>query len=462
MTSTISNPQTLTPGGDDPSIFDPKEAWYPVFYVEDLDRTKPNSFTLLGEDLVIWWEEKSRSWQVFEDKCPHRLVPLSEGRINEAGLLECPYHGWAFSGSGNCENIPQQPEGGKAETSARACVKSMPAKICQELLFVYPGTSDRAEKVAVPIVDAIEEDKQDWVVLNTFRDLPYDAATLLENVTDASHVPFTHHRTVSNRSTATSMNLKVIESNKEGFKGVWEEGPRKGTLGTQYTNFIAPALIYQDLTSKKFGRTLTVVYATPISKGKCRLFARFPFKFASKIPAFLIKLTPTWYSHLGNNKVLEDDQIFLHYQERYLAAKGGFENFSKAFYLPTKADAYIFELRNWFNNYQADPFPGESLPPLLTKEQLLERYHSHTKKCSSCSKALANIQNLRTFCGIIAAIAWIVAPFIWFEFGASFGLALSSTIVTLILAIAWFGLGKLEERFYLGTEIPPRNLPDRK
>jgi phenylpropionate dioxygenase-like ring-hydroxylating dioxygenase large terminal subunit len=29
---------------------------------------------------------------------------------------------------------------------------------------------------------------------DTWRDVPYDMASLLENVLDASHVPFTHHK----------------------------------------------------------------------------------------------------------------------------------------------------------------------------------------------------------------------------------------------------------------------------
>jgi len=62
-------------------------------YIVDLDRSKPNRFTLLGQDLVIWWDRQAACWRVFEDQCPHRLVPLSEGRIAEDGLLECPYHG---------------------------------------------------------------------------------------------------------------------------------------------------------------------------------------------------------------------------------------------------------------------------------------------------------------------------------------------------------------------------------
>ena len=145
--------------------------------------------------------------------------------------------------------------------------------------------------------------------------------------------------------------------------------------------------MWHDLSSKQFGRTLTVVYATPIRKGECRLFARFPFKFSAKIPRLAIKLTPAWYSHLGQNRVLEDDQIFLHFQERYLEKKGGSEKFAQTFYLPTKADLFVSELRKWVNQYQAEPFLGQSLPPILSSEILLDRYHSHTKNCASCRAA---------------------------------------------------------------------------
>ena len=44
----------------------------------------------------------------FEDRCPHRLAPLSEGRIEPSdGTLFCNYHGWRYDGSGACRGIPQ-------------------------------------------------------------------------------------------------------------------------------------------------------------------------------------------------------------------------------------------------------------------------------------------------------------------------------------------------------------------
>ena len=451
----------MPPGGSDPEHFDFKEAWYPVYYVEDLDQSKLTTFTLLGRDLVIWWEQATQSWRVFEDQCPHRLAPLSQGRIAEDGLLECPYHGWAFSGDGDCERIPQQGEGGTAEVSRRACAVALPTTTRQGLLFVYPGKPENATQTKVPIIEPLEESSDEWICLNTFRDLPYDALTLLENVLDASHVPYTHHRSVGNRANASPVELEVLESGKQGFSGFWQEGPRRGQLGRQDTTFVAPGLMWHDLTSKQFGRTLTVVYATPIRKGECRLFARFPFKFSSKLPSLLIKLTPRWYSHIQQNSVLEDDQIFLHHQERYLEAKGGSTNFTRAFYLPTKADRFVSELRQWVNQYSADPFPEATLPPALPKEKLLDRYYSHTLNCSSCRAALTNIQRFRTGCAVMAAIAGATTPLITLFWGEAVLAAVSTTGI-LALGATWFGLGKLEKRFYQGRDVPLRNLPEKK
>ncbi|MEM7773081.1 MAG: Rieske 2Fe-2S domain-containing protein [Cyanobacteria bacterium P01_A01_bin.37] len=455
-------PETLSAGGPVPEKFDWAEAWYPVHYIEDLDKTHPTRFTLLEQALVIWWDLKADAWRVLADQCPHRLAPLSEGRVNEAGLLECPYHGWAFSGAGTCEHIPQAAPEIEANLSNRACVDSMPTTVHQGLLFVYPGKAENAEQVPIPGIDALEEEPDDWVLLNTFRDLPYDALTLLENVLDASHIPYTHHKTVGKRENAAPMQMDVLESGKQGFKGIWPEGPRKGKLGTQHTTFIAPSLMYHDLTSKQFGRTLTVVYAVPTRKGECRLFARFQFKFSSKLPSFFIKLTPRWYSHIGNNRVLEDDQIFLHIQERMLE-KAGDQPYAQSCYLPTQADRYVMAFRKWISDFDADPFPGQKLPAEWSKPELLDRYHSHTKHCSSCRSALAKIQKLRQELLIISAVIWSGLPLsvaLWGTPSLTTGALLTG--IPLVASSLWLWLGNLKRKFYQGDEVPPRNLPDQK
>lgn len=457
-----SSPDLLPAGGSDPDRFDWQMAWYPVFYVDDLDRTKLTPFTLLGQNLVIWWDQAASTWRAFVDQCPHRLAPLSEGRLNEQGLLECPYHGWAFSGEGNCEVIPQQRAEGQAHTSQRACAKALATCLHQGLLFIFAGNPELAAKTAVPTVDVLDDDSGEWVCLNTFRDIPYDALTLLENVLDSSHIPYTHHRTVGNRANVGPVELEVVQADRQGFKGVWEEGPRRGTLGRQETTFIAPNLMWHDLTSKQFGRTLTVVYATPIRKGYCRLFARFPFKFPSQFPRLAIQLTPRWYSHLGQSRVLEDDQIFLHWQERYLEARGGSEQFTQACYLPTKADRFVAQLRQWVNHYQAESFPDQFLSPALSTELLLDRYHSHTQHCASCRQALKTIQRVRQVAVIIAVIILSLLPLLVLSGLQTLSLGLGLSLLLALAVVLWFGLGQLAKSFYQGNPIPPRNQPEKK
>ena len=370
------------------------EQWWPVAYLQDLDPAQPSRFTLLERDLVIWWDRSGDRWRVFPDVCPHRLVPLSEGRINRDGQLECPYHGWSFDGDGQCRRIPQAEESTRPEGRRSSCA-SLPTATGQGLLFVWTGAPESADQQRLPLVPALEENPDSWTVQDTFRDLPMDAVTLLENVLDVSHVPFTHHKTVGRRDNASPVQAQITREGEDGFEAFWEEGPRKGKLGSQATRFDAPQLMWHDLTAKGFARILTVVYAVPIRRGECRLFARFPFQFQSAVPRLLIGLRPRWLQHIGNHKVLEDDQIFLHWQERVLEQAGGNAEAERAFFLPTSADVYVTALHRWLNGHGGGPFSGQPLPPRLDTAALMDRYRSHTVNCRSCSTALRRIQALR-------------------------------------------------------------------
>ncbi len=77
---------------NDFSQFDFHKHWYPIAVQEFLDPKKPHPVQLLGKDLVIWKDMRSGAWNVFDDACPHRLVPLSEGRVEPDGTILCAYH----------------------------------------------------------------------------------------------------------------------------------------------------------------------------------------------------------------------------------------------------------------------------------------------------------------------------------------------------------------------------------
>ena len=53
-------------GGLDKEKFDWKEAWYPVYLEEDMYKEKPMAVTVLGMNLVIWWDENASNEEALE------------------------------------------------------------------------------------------------------------------------------------------------------------------------------------------------------------------------------------------------------------------------------------------------------------------------------------------------------------------------------------------------------------
>jgi len=129
--------------------------WYPLAAVDDLFADRPNALRVLDREVVAW-RDGGGAWRVAADFCPHRLAPLSEGRVESreggAKTLACPYHGWEFDGAGDCVRIPQlgalagepAPAGASgrdalrpALTSPKSCLTSYPASVEQGLLWVW-------------------------------------------------------------------------------------------------------------------------------------------------------------------------------------------------------------------------------------------------------------------------------------------------------------------------------------
>ena len=428
-----------------------QEQWWPISYLQDLDRTQPSRFTLLETDLVIWWDAADDQWRVFPDICPHRLVPLSEGRINADGQLECPYHGWSFGGDGTCTTIPQAEQSTRSSGRRSSCT-SLPSATGQGLLFVWMGAAEKANRDHLPLIPALDNNPETWTLQDTFRDLPMDAVTLLENVLDVSHVPFTHHRTVGRRENAAPIRASIIREGSDGFEAFWDEGPRRGKLGSQATRFLAPQLMWHDLTAKGFGRILTVVYAVPIRRGECRLFARFPFQFESVLPRLLIGMRPRWLQHIANHKVLEDDQVFLHWQERRLEQAGGSAAATRAFFLPTQADVYVSALHRWLQGHGGEPFVGQPLPVRQERTALMDRYNSHTRHCRSCSRALHWIRRMRP---IAWGLLWAGASLC--GLGQGGGFTMLGLVLSAAAGLALRQISQWEKGLSAGDGIAPRN-----
>jgi phenylpropionate dioxygenase-like ring-hydroxylating dioxygenase large terminal subunit len=67
--------------------------WYPVTWSRRICQ-KPYSFRLLGDGLMCY-REGGKVYAIY-NQCPHRGIPLSEGRQDFPGTWTCGYHGWVY------------------------------------------------------------------------------------------------------------------------------------------------------------------------------------------------------------------------------------------------------------------------------------------------------------------------------------------------------------------------------
>lgn len=384
--------------------------WYPLIPIEDLEPQKPKPITLLGKRLVIWKPTKSETYRVFLDQCPHRLAPLSEGRIEtKTGNLMCSYHGWEFNENGICQRVPQaeNPEI-IAKNKDNFCVISFPVRQQQELLWVWPDqkTAAIAENTPLPLSPQIDAEKG-FVWSNYIRDLEYDWQTLIENVADPSHVPFAHHGVQGNREKARPIPLNIVKSTINLIEVNIERG-----LPTTIT-FEPPCRLEYTIeignTDKKLG---LLVYAIPVSPGKSRIVAQFSRNFAKT----LHRLIPRWWNHIHErNLVLDGDMMLLNQQEYLLQKKQLHESWKTAYKLPTNADKLVIEFRNWFDKYCQGKLPwyevginvSEPAPINDNHGEMLDRYKQHTQHCSSCRTAVKNLERLQI--GLLAYFIIVIS-----------------------------------------------------
>lgn len=80
-----------------------RQHWFPVALSRDVAH-RPRRVLFFGSPVVVGRDRVGRAFTL-EDRCAHRGVPLSEGRITDAGIL-CPYHGWTFDAEGRCTRMP--------------------------------------------------------------------------------------------------------------------------------------------------------------------------------------------------------------------------------------------------------------------------------------------------------------------------------------------------------------------
>jgi phenylpropionate dioxygenase-like ring-hydroxylating dioxygenase large terminal subunit len=165
--------------------------WYVACQSTDL-RERPLARTVLGVPLVLFRGQAGKAAALL-DRCPHRNVPLSLGRVVAGGRLECAYHGWQFENGGRCALIPgllgKQGKDGKEGSEGKE--RRAPAAAVREqdgFVWVWPELDGQpeAEPFSLPAAGP--------AYAQVVREVETGATlhATLENALDVPHTAFLH------------------------------------------------------------------------------------------------------------------------------------------------------------------------------------------------------------------------------------------------------------------------------
>ena len=297
--------------------------WYPTMFSRDLPRDRPVALTLVDRPLVFYRPDGGAALAL-DDRCPHRSVPLSVGRMVD-GRLECRYHGWQFGADGACTHIPTLPA--EAPRPRASCASAAPTVERDGLVWVWPGDPSRANPE--DIVHEPEIGAGSWSVVDMTHEFDLEHGLMIENLLDPSHLPFTHEGTLARRGDAAPLEMQ-LEERPDGFAGV-ARSPRSD-LPMGFT-FRAPCLVRLDLKVRPGWDFIQLQYSVPLARGRMRLLSRMVRNW--------LPWLPDWLTERQSRKILDQDTEMLLGQQRRL------EQGARPWNCPVPADRIAVAYRQW-------------------------------------------------------------------------------------------------------------------
>ncbi len=276
------------------------EQWIPAAFSRDLRRS-PHAVHVADEALVLFRDRDGRA-HALVDRCPHRGVALSRGRVTEDGCLQCPFHGWEFSGDGSCERVPLNPDARRELLSATA----VPAIERGGLVWVY--TSVDAEAPGEPQLPAMLTEAG---LVTRYLEATWSChwTRAMENMLDAPHLPFVHKRTIGRGMPTRAGDRELamtfdIERRPTGMRVRWMiDGARLEPEA--WLEWWRPTGMALNIPTP-FGRNRIHVFCVPGRKGQTRMM----LAAVSELPWYL-KLLPRRPMDWINLLILGEDQRVL-------------------------------------------------------------------------------------------------------------------------------------------------------
>jgi nitrite reductase/ring-hydroxylating ferredoxin subunit len=168
-----------------------RNCWYVAGWSRDVPGDGLVARTILGDPVVLY-RKSDGTIAALEDRCCHRLAPLSRGR-KEGDELRCMYHGLKFAASGKCTEIP-----GQDLIPATARVRAYPVVEQDCWVWIWMGDPERAEARLIP--RALNHDRPDWFMRTGALAYRANYELINDNLLDLSHLSYVHQNTLGRQS----------------------------------------------------------------------------------------------------------------------------------------------------------------------------------------------------------------------------------------------------------------------
>ncbi len=164
-----------------------RNCWYVIAWDHDVAPDALFSRTVLDEPILLF-RTGNGALTALEDRCCHRLAPLSLGR-KEGDCVRCGYHGLKFDAQGLCVEVP-----GLDQVPPNTRVKSYPVTVKNKWVFVWMGDPAKADLALLP--DNFSNDHPDWRNKPGYLHYNTNYQLICDNLLDFSHLSYVHEKTL--------------------------------------------------------------------------------------------------------------------------------------------------------------------------------------------------------------------------------------------------------------------------
>jgi vanillate O-demethylase monooxygenase subunit len=168
-----------------------KNQWYVAAWAQEIGRA-PLGRRIAGEPIVFYRTEQGQP-VAFEDRCPHRLAPLSLGTVI-GDNLRCGYHGASYGPDGVCTHVPGNPP------PQGARVRRYPLVEKWGWTWIWLGAPERSDEALLP--DFHWQSEPGWAPIGGTLHFKAHYQLLVDNLLDLSHEAFLHAKTIGNTAVA--------------------------------------------------------------------------------------------------------------------------------------------------------------------------------------------------------------------------------------------------------------------